>query len=147
MGTTGIILIMKIVINTCFGGYSLSHRAMLTYCFLKGIEIWPEKDDFYWDYWTVPPETRVPHKPPEEFYAMPLAARKAYNDAYTAQIICGSDIDRDDPILVQVVELLGEAAWGDYANLKVVDIPRGVTWHIADYDGKEHVVENHRVWD
>lgn len=120
---------------------------MLTYCFLKGIEIWPEKDDFYWNYWTVPPENRVAQKSHDEFYLLPLAERVAHNEAYVAQTFNYRDIDRDDKTLVQVVELLGEAAWGDYANLKVVDIPRGVTWHISEYDGKEQVAENHRVWD
>jgi hypothetical protein len=94
----------------------------------------------------VPPETRVPHKPHEEFYAMPLAARKAYNDLYTAQIICSSDIGRTDPVLAQVVELLGKAAWGNFSELKVVDIPDDVDWYISQYDGKEHVAERHRVW-
>jgi hypothetical protein len=147
VGTTGIILIMKIVINTCFGGYNISHEAMLAYCDLKGIQVWPEQDDFYWNYWTVPLGMRVPHKPHEEFYAMPLAARKAYNDVYTAQIICRSDIERNDPVLVQVVEQLGKAAWGDYSELKVVEVPDGVDWYIDEYDGKERVAETHRVWD
>jgi hypothetical protein len=147
VGTTGIILIMKIVINTCFGGYNLSHEAMLAYCDLKDIQVWPEKDDFYWNYWTVPPETRVQHKPHEEFYAMPLAARKAYNDVYISQIICRSDIERTDPVLVQIVEQLGEAAWGDLSELKVVEVPDDVDWYISEFDGKERVAERHRVWD
>ena len=120
---------------------------MLAYCDLKGIQVWPEQDDFYWNYWTVPLGMRVPHKPHEEFYAMPLAARKAYNDVYTAQIICRSDIERNDPVLVQVVEQLGKAAWGDYSELKVVEVPDGVDWYIDEYDGKERVAETHRVWD
>lgn len=137
---------MKIVINTCYGGYNLSHEAIMLYCKLKNIQVWPEKDDFFWDYWTVPRETRVAQKSHEEFYAMPLAARKAYNEAYVAQTFNYCDIDRDDPVLVQVVEALGEAAAGNYSNLQVVDIPSGVTWHIDEYNGKEHVAENHRVW-
>jgi len=138
---------MKIVINTCYGGYNLSHEAMLQYCNLKGMQVWPEQDNGYWNYWTVLPAARLPHKTHEEFYAMPLEQRKAYNDAYVQQTLNYSNIDRDDPVLVQVVEQLGKAAAGDCANLKVVDIPKGVTWTIVEYDGKEHVAENHRVWD
>jgi len=146
VGTTEIILIMKIVINTCFGGYNLSHEAIMLYCKLKNITIWLEQDGF-WEYWIIPPEARVAHKPHDEFYALPLAQRVAYNQVYSQQTFNYCDIDRDDPVLVQVVEQLGETAWGDFSNLKVVEVPDDVTWHIVDYDGKEHVAENHRVWD
>jgi hypothetical protein len=55
-------------------------------------------------------------------------------------------IPRDDPILVSIVEELGEDAWGQFAKLKVVDIPDDVEWHIGEYDGIEWVAENHRTW-
>lgn len=146
MGTTGIILIMKIVINRCFGGYQLSHEAVLQYCKLKNIQLWLEQESNYWNYWTVPVENRVPQKSPEEFYTLPLAERIAHNEAYVAQTFCERDILRNDPALVQVVEALGEAAAGDYSNLQVVEIPDDVLWHIEEYDGMEQVAENHRVW-
>jgi hypothetical protein len=138
---------MKIVINTCYGGYNLSHEAMLQYCKLKNIKVWPELDSGFWVYWIVSPETRMPVGTHEEFYALPLAERVAYNNLYCAQSICRSDIARNDPILVQVVELLGEAAWGDFSSLKVVEVPDTITWYISEYDGKERVDERHRVWD
>ena len=56
------------------------------------------------------------------------------------------DIGRDDPSLVQVVEELGEQSWGDYAELKVVEIPDDVEWTIEDYDGMESIHEVHRSW-
>jgi len=57
------------------------------------------------------------------------------------------DIPRDSPILLQVIAELGvEKASGPHAELKVVEIPEGVKWHIADYDGMEHVAEDHRQW-
>ena len=56
------------------------------------------------------------------------------------------DISRDDPVLVEVVEHLGSAANGDYADLKVVEIPEGVDWYVEDYDGVEHIAERHRTW-
>ena len=146
MGTTGIILIMKIVINTCYGGYNLSHEAMLQYCKLKNIEVWPELDSGFWVYWIVSPETRMPVGTHEEFYALPLAERVAYNNLYCAQSICRSDIARNDPVLAQVVEQLGKAANGDCSNLKVVEVPDDVAWYISEYSGKERVAETHRVW-
>ena len=54
--------------------------------------------------------------------------------------------DRDDPILVKVVETLGEEANGDYSSLKVVEIPDDVDYYIDDYDGMETIEECHRSW-
>jgi len=46
-----------------------------------------------------------------------------------------------------VIELMGSAAAGEYAELKIVEIPDDINWYIEEYDGKEHVAELHRVWD
>jgi hypothetical protein len=56
------------------------------------------------------------------------------------------DVHRDDTTLVQVVEELGELANGRYTELKVVEVPDDVQWHIGEYDGWEWVAENHRKW-
>jgi len=56
------------------------------------------------------------------------------------------DIPRDDPYLVKIVKELGMAANGPHANLKIVEIPGDVKWHIAEYDGAEWVAEDHRTW-
>ena len=56
------------------------------------------------------------------------------------------ELDRSDPHLVKVVEELGTQANGKYANLKVVEIPDGVTWQIDEYDGCEWVAEAYRTW-
>ena len=60
------------------------------------------------------------------------------------------DIARDDPDLVRIVEELGDAASGaTYSQLKVIEVPTWVQekgWHINEYDGSEHVAENHKTW-
>jgi hypothetical protein len=56
------------------------------------------------------------------------------------------EIARNDPYLVQTVQELGEAANNKYSKLKVVQVPKYVKWHIAEYDGWEHVAEDHRTW-
>lgn len=56
------------------------------------------------------------------------------------------DLERDDAVLVQVVETLGEQANGVHARLKVVEVPADVRWEIAEYDGNEWVAEVHRRW-
>ena len=56
------------------------------------------------------------------------------------------ELARNNEALVQVIEQLGDSACGNYSNLKVVEIPDGVEWHIHEYDGMEHVAEKHRTW-
>ena len=55
-------------------------------------------------------------------------------------------VDRSNPLLVKVVEEMGEKANGRYAKLKIVEIPDDVEWIIDEYDGMETVVEKHRCW-
>jgi hypothetical protein len=56
-------------------------------------------------------------------------------------------IPRDDAHLIAVVELMGSAADGEYADLKIVEIPDDVNWYIEEYDGCEWVAERHRTWE
>jgi hypothetical protein len=56
------------------------------------------------------------------------------------------DIDRTNPALVQMIEEDAVLYSGSSALLRVVEVPDDVEWHIHDYDGREHVAENHRTW-
>ena len=60
------------------------------------------------------------------------------------------DIARDDEVLVHIVETLGGNASAErYCDLKIVEVPMWVQqkgWHIVEYDGMEHVAENHKTW-
>lgn len=56
------------------------------------------------------------------------------------------DIPRDDTLLIEMVETLGDEIQSSYAKLKIVEIPDDVEWEIAEYDGMEWVAEVHRTW-
>jgi len=118
---------MKIVINDCYGGFGLSHKAVMRYVELKGIKLYPYIDGSFVHYATLPEEERIGFSD-KTWYFSP------------------SDIPRDDIVLIQVVEELGKAANGDYASLSVVEIPDDVKWQIEEYDGIEWVAEEHRTW-
>jgi hypothetical protein len=113
----------KIVINVDFGGFSLSHEAVLRYAEIKGINlVVVEKDSSF-----------IPY----EYYRDTISDENYFYEY---------DIDRDDPALVQAVEELGGKANGNYASLKICEIPEDVNWHIVEYDGLEHIAEEHRTW-
>ena len=52
----------------------------------------------------------------------------------------GWDIERTDPILVQVVEEMGKAASGSFSHLLIADVPAGTKYRIDEYDGSEAVM-------
>jgi len=140
---------MKVAINRCFGGFGLSHEAVLRYFEIKGITVYPEQGQDhwkFWTYWTVKPEDRIESKEGDAFYAMSLEDRRAYNQAHSEQTVYERDIARNDPALIQAIEELGEAAAGRFAEIAIVEIPDDANWQIEEYDGLEHVAEVHRTW-
>jgi hypothetical protein len=135
----------QIVINSCFGGFSISPVAAL-WLFEHGMkEIMHAVDEWFggdknsyrasleaWkNYLLGDPEvvfSVTPFSPDEKFV---LEVRPA---------------QRDHPLLVQCVKELGERAFGCYSELKIIEIPDDIEWEIEEYDGKEWVSEKHRTW-
>ena len=113
----------KIVINNCWGCFSLSRKAFLRLREL-GNEVALEEAD-YGECWSDNSGPREDHGGAGHF--------------------C-SDISRDDPLLLKVLKELGKEANGQLSSLKIVSIPDNVTWIIDDYDGMESVAEEHRTW-
>ena len=61
--------------------------------------------------------------------------------------ISGLSKGREHPLVVQVVEEMGERANGSAATLQVVSIPEDVEYTIEENDmGYEWVAEKHRRW-
>lgn len=114
---------MKIVINKCYGGFGLSEEAIFLYGKKKGINIIKDKKKS---------DRLVSH-----YYIDDIKDGNYFSD---------SNIERNDPILVEVVNELGEKADGTYSELKIVEIPDDVEWIIEEYDGNEWVAEDHRRW-
>ena len=140
---------MKLVINSKHGGFQLSDEAILRYAELKGLKVWVEQDAKFkilTHHWTVPPEERMSFPENAVWAALPMDERQALNKKYGSQQIYERDMDRDDPILVQVVEELGDRCRTQVSSPKVVEIPDDVEWTIEEYDGLEWVAEVHRTW-
>ena len=112
---------MKVVINRCYGGFSLSDEAKELYLNKKELKFTKEKGEYFslcgYDYI--------------------IEGQEHWYDR---------DIERHDPILVEVVEELGDKANGRCAELDVIEIPDGVDYEVQEYDGKEWIAERHRTW-
>lgn len=129
---------MKVVINKCYGGFGLSHKAILAMvgkC--EHIELIDPKKYYGKDY-----ERRFKQEYPNgvatEFAYSPLYEGKLADDSHNG--------NRDCPILVKTVEEMGASSWDSYAKLKIVEIPDGTSYKIVEYDGSEHIAETHNTW-
>jgi hypothetical protein len=94
---------MKVVINTCYGGFGLSEASLEEYKKRAGIT------DPNFSYWQIPRD----------------------NEHLVAMVEEGVNLDYLE---------------GQFAELKIVEVPDDVNWYIEEYDGMEHVAERHRTW-
>ena len=140
---------MKIVINSCYGGFSLSDEATKLYADKLGIEVTPVSDTWYTRFFMCKPEDlpEILQHDYLESTRWPEDKRTLYSAEYIRIGTFSNRPDkRDDPALVEVVEELGDAANGQLARLEIVEIPDDVEWQIEEYDGIEWVAEKHRTW-
>lgn len=132
----------KIAYNACHGGFSISDAALKRYAEMKGITLYPEYDARFrlTTYWTIPEEARAGKVLQDDaWYAAPMEARAASNKFCKDNQINTRDFERDDALLIQVIEELGDAANGAHAKLRISDLPAGSRYRIDEYDGFESV--------
>ena len=103
----------KVVYNGCYGGFSVSNEALQLYYQKKGITLYPGK--------TFCGETSY------------------YTDPELTDFVSSREFERDDPVLIEVIEKLGDAANGICAKLVIEDVPKGTPYRITEYDGFESI--------
>lgn len=130
----------KIAYNRCFGGFGLSHTAVLRFAELKGIKLYSFVSDYSdgkrGDY--KPYTTEEGRSPTIHYCTTPEFSNESYWSEYDA-IRNGS---RHDPDLIKVIEELGPKANGDCAQLAIAELPSGTLYRIDEYDGRESVETN-----
>lgn len=148
----------KVVINACYGGFSLSPLAIKRMAELQGrecyfyamqvdpvdlhkyypVDIEGAANNMMWSAFDIPDaHTRLMGRS-DEWRSLSMEERQARNAEYSKHSLSNRDFDRHDPHLVQVVEELGEAANGMCAELRIVEIPAAVEYVIEEYDARTH---------
>ena len=125
---------MKVVINTCYGGFGLSNLAIKRLCELGAGGITPHEH---------PTDSQV--KPGEDlgdgYFSLRWCGVLKDGRVYSWDPDCRTDVN-----LIKVIEEIGALANGGCAELTIVEVPDGCNWDINDYGGKESVHEIHRSW-
>ena len=118
---------MKVAINRCYGGFRLSDKA-IEMCIEKGMSVSDNWEDRNVDF---------------------IKETGKRNFGYKYYAINDYDLGfRTNPIVIEVVELLGKEANTDVSEIEIIEIPFDSTngWEITEYDGIERIEEFHRSW-
>nr|DAI17042.1 MAG TPA: hypothetical protein [Bacteriophage sp.]DAX17028.1 MAG TPA: hypothetical protein [Caudoviricetes sp.] len=137
---------MKVILNKCYGGFGVSQKAYELYAKKKGIEIFVYKLECTND----KPIYRKTDMGSSIFTITFTKDFGDYVDLYDDNSekyileLCSNH--REDPVLIEVVEELGDRANSPFSKLVVVDIPDGMEYEIDDYDGVETLHQKVEKW-
>lgn len=146
---------MKVIINSCFGGFGISNDALVELMRIKGKDVYFYEmvfDDS--DKYTYA-KTEATNKK-----LFVTAVCKDFGDVFAPKsdeqsdefcecfIQTNDEIWRTDIDLINLLEEKGsEYVSGPYSRLKIVEIPDGIEWFVEEYDGSEWISEKHRTWN
>lgn len=130
---------MKIILNKCYGGFDVSKEAYMLYAKKKGLELYQYASDFVnfkkCIYKKTNDETLF-----KNYFTKDMGDNvEINNEDYEKYNLYLDDTYRKDPILIEVVEELGDKASGRLGDLKVVEIPDNSFYKIDEYDGVETI--------
>lgn len=141
----------KIVVNRRHGGFGLSPKAEKRYLELMGKDCYFYKQTKYGhENNGIEEYTRISvDEAPQAFisYTITEDLGEVTNNLPNDDTFWSDyNVERDDPMLIKVVEEMGKESFGSYSELEIVEIPDDVEWEIDDYDGYESIHEKHRSW-
>lgn len=134
----------KVVLNKCFGGFSLSTQALKLFWRKKGFEIFPygtiennivptqEDKALFW--LKIKPEDLE-----KELTSTKTKADRVQRTFYIFEKYQCENIKRDDHDLIEIVETLGVKANGSCSSLEVVELD--ICLQIFSYDGIESMAD------
>ena len=130
---------MKVILNKCFGGFDVSKEAYMLYAKKKGLNLYQYASDFTnfkkCIYKKTNDETLF-----KNYFIKDMGDNiEISNEDYKKYNLYLNDEHRQDPILIEVVEELGDKASGRFGRLEVVEIPDNCYYKIDEYDGVETI--------
>lgn len=137
----------KVILNKCYGGFSVSKEAYELYAKKKGLTLHQYEFEF------ISSEKKIAYKKTTKeslFYQYFTKDFGDYayisNDDYEKYNLYLTEDHREDPVLIEVVEELGDKANSAYSNLKIVEIPDDLDYVIDNYDGIETLHQKVKEW-
>ena len=134
----------EVVINSCYGGFGLSPKAIKRYLELKGKECF-----VYLNNVKLETDEKIENNKNRmflEYYTKDFGEIVAYTGNINEFRFSVYDLDREDKDLIRVIKELGTKADGTFSKLKIIEIPEDIEYTIEEYDGLESIEERHRSW-
>ena len=136
----------KVILNKCYGGFQVSDKAYQLYAKKKGLKL------FKYDY--IYKNAKIFYKKSNKEDSLFMTyftkdfgeAGEISEEDYEKYHLYLNTENREDPVLIEVVEELGKEASGTCGNLVIVEIPKELDYVIDDYDGIETLHEKVQEW-
>lgn len=122
---------MKVAINKCYGGFSLSDT-LYESLIAKGWEVTQFNSEGNYEN----PNAKIVDSGGN---SLGFSRYSFVGGRYGIKL-------RTDPELIEAIEKLGDSASGFCGNVQIVEVPDDVEITIEEYDGFEHIAEVHRTW-
>ena len=128
---------MKLILNKCYGGFDVSKEAYMLYAKKKGLTLYLYESNFV-DRKFIWKKTKNDNSIFRNYFTKDMGDNvEISNEDYEKYCLYLHDEYRKDPVLIEIVEELGDKASGRHGELKVVEIPDNCYYKIDEYDGIE----------
>lgn len=136
----------KVILNKCYGGFDVSKEAYMLYAKKKGLTLYLYESEFInkkFIYKKINNDDSIFR----HYFTKDMGDNiEINNEDYEKYCLYLRDEHREDPILIEVIEELGEKTNGRFGNLKIVEIPDDLDYVIDEYDGIETLHQRVQEW-
>lgn len=137
----------KVILNKCYGGFDVSKEAYELYAKKKGLTLYQYESELIssekkFAYKRATKESLFNHYFTKDFGDYAYISNEDY-EKYNLYL---REDHREDPVLIEVVEELGDKANGRFGELRIVEIPDDLDYVIDEYDGIETLHQKVQEW-
>lgn len=141
----------KVILNKCFGGFDVSPKAYQLYAMYKGYShLYKYQPDLSLNNTTYKLvdlfDEHLVCFYVTKYFGKEISKNDIPKEDWEKHILYLNDDNREDDILIKVVEELGDEASGRFGELVVVRIPDDLDYVIDNYDGVETLHARVETW-